>query len=162
MMASNMTVTIFFIEISEGSFIYDVAILRVQWFCFDSVNKVQCPSLNRITLGQHKSDNINLMIQLNNVFCVLFKNNRTSRIWLKWATDSIIHCPIKQRALYIITNQSTFSIFLNHIATVLKQVWNRSSLFMFFVCVCLFMVAYQSKLSFVQKIDLLPKAKWNK
>ncbi len=31
---------------------------------------VQCPPLNRITLGQHKSDN--RMIQLADIFCVLF------------------------------------------------------------------------------------------
>ena len=35
--------------------------------------KVQCPPLNRITLGQHKSDNNNRMIQLTDVFCVLFR-----------------------------------------------------------------------------------------
>ena len=34
---------------------------------------IQCPPLNRITLGQHKSDNNNLMTQLTNVFCVLFR-----------------------------------------------------------------------------------------
>ena len=34
---------------------------------------VQCPPLNRITLGQHKSDNNNQMIQLTNIFCVLFR-----------------------------------------------------------------------------------------
>ncbi len=31
---------------------------------------VQCPPLNRITLGQHKSDNNNRMIQLTDVFYV--------------------------------------------------------------------------------------------
>ncbi len=34
---------------------------------------IQCPPLNRITLGQHKSDNNNRMIQLTDVFCVLFR-----------------------------------------------------------------------------------------
>ncbi len=35
--------------------------------------EVQCLPLNRIILGQHKSDNTNRMIQLTNVFCVLFR-----------------------------------------------------------------------------------------
>ncbi len=34
---------------------------------------IQCPPLNRITLGQHKIDNINRMIQLTDVFCELFR-----------------------------------------------------------------------------------------
>ena len=34
---------------------------------------LQCPPLNRITLGQHKIDNINQMIQLTDVFWVLFR-----------------------------------------------------------------------------------------
>jgi hypothetical protein len=33
---------------------------------------IQCPPLNRITLGRHKSDNNNRMIQLTDVFCALF------------------------------------------------------------------------------------------
>ena len=41
---------------------------------------VQCPSLNRITLGHHKSENNNRMIQLTDVFCVLFRYNGTSNI----------------------------------------------------------------------------------
>ena len=45
--------------------------------------KVQCPPLNRITLGQHKSDSNNRMIQLAYVFCVLFWYNGTSNIWLQ-------------------------------------------------------------------------------
>jgi len=38
---------------------------------------IQCPPLNRITLGQHKSDNTNRMIQLTEVFCVLLRYNGT-------------------------------------------------------------------------------------
>ncbi len=34
---------------------------------------LQCPPLNRITLGQHKSDKNNRMIKLTDVFCVLFR-----------------------------------------------------------------------------------------
>ena len=30
--------------------------------------EIQCPPLNRITLGQHKSDNNNQLIQLTDVF----------------------------------------------------------------------------------------------
>jgi hypothetical protein len=41
---------------------------------------IQCPPLNRITLGQHKSDNNNRMIQLTDVFCVLFINKWASHI----------------------------------------------------------------------------------
>jgi len=38
---------------------------------FVTKNHLQCPPLNRITLGQHKSDNYNRMIQLTDLFCVL-------------------------------------------------------------------------------------------
>ena len=34
---------------------------------------IQCSPLNRITVGQYASDNINRMIQLTDVFCVLFR-----------------------------------------------------------------------------------------
>ena len=34
--------------------------------------QIQCPLLNRITLGRHKSDNNNRMIQLTDVFRALF------------------------------------------------------------------------------------------
>ncbi len=34
---------------------------------------MQCPPLNRITLGQHKSDKNNRMIQLTDVVCVLLR-----------------------------------------------------------------------------------------
>ncbi len=43
---------------------------------------IQCPPLNRITFGQHKSDNNNRMIQLTDVICVLLKFNRAINIWL--------------------------------------------------------------------------------
>jgi len=62
---------------------------------------LQCPPLNRITLGQHRSDNNNQMIQLTHIFCVLLRYNGTSNIWLHYAADSIIRDPIKRRALYI-------------------------------------------------------------
>ncbi len=39
---------------------------------------IQCPPLNRITLGQHKSDNNNQIIQLTDVLCVLLR--------YKWAS----------------------------------------------------------------------------
>jgi len=41
---------------------------------------IQCPPLNRITLGLHKSDNNNRMIQLTDVFCVLLMYNGISNI----------------------------------------------------------------------------------
>jgi hypothetical protein len=40
---------------------------------------IQCPPLTRITLGEHKSDNKNRMIQSTDVFCVLLK--------YKWANN---------------------------------------------------------------------------
>ncbi len=39
---------------------------------------LQCPPLNRITLGQHESDNNNRMIQITDVFCVLSRYKWTS------------------------------------------------------------------------------------
>ncbi len=62
---------------------------------------IQCPPLNRITLGQRKSDNNNRMIQLTNVFWVLLRYNGTSIIWFQCAAESIICDLIKRRALYI-------------------------------------------------------------
>ncbi len=41
--------------------------------------QIQCPPLNRITLGQNKTDNNNRMIQLTDVFCVLSR--------YKWASS---------------------------------------------------------------------------
>ncbi len=35
--------------------------------------KIQCPPLNRITLGIPKNDNNNRLIQLTDVFCVLLR-----------------------------------------------------------------------------------------
>jgi len=37
--------------------------------------QIQCPPLNRITLGQHKSDNNNRMIQLTDLVCVHLRYN---------------------------------------------------------------------------------------
>jgi hypothetical protein len=42
--------------------------------------QIQCQPLNTITLGQQKSDNNNRMIQLTDVFCVLFTYNVASII----------------------------------------------------------------------------------
>ncbi len=39
----------------------------------DTEFQIQCPPLNRITLGQHKSDNNNRKIQLSYVFCLLLR-----------------------------------------------------------------------------------------
>jgi hypothetical protein len=38
--------------------------------------QIQCPPLNRISLGRHKSDNNNRMIQLTDVFCALHLGQR--------------------------------------------------------------------------------------
>jgi hypothetical protein len=55
----------------------------------------QCPPLNGITLGQHRTDSNNRMIQLTELFFVLLRYNGTSNIWLQYAADSIICDPIK-------------------------------------------------------------------
>jgi len=52
------------------------------------------PPLNRITLGLHKSDNNNRIIQLTDIFCELLRYYGTSNIWLQYAADSIIRDPI--------------------------------------------------------------------
>ncbi len=65
------------------------------------IHMVQCPPLNRITLGQHRNDNNNRMIQLTKVSCVLLRYNGTSNIWLQYGADSILRDPIKRRALYM-------------------------------------------------------------
>ncbi len=64
-------------------------------------NDIQCPPLNRITLGQHKSDNNNRMIQLTDVICVLLGYKRASNFWLQWAADSIIRDPVKRWELRV-------------------------------------------------------------
>jgi len=61
---------------------------------------VQCPLLYRITLGQHKSDNNNRMIQFTDAFCVLFRYDGTKNIWLQYAADSINRDLIKGQALF--------------------------------------------------------------
>ncbi len=48
-----------------------VTTIRASGDCY-----LQCPPLNRITLGQHKSDNNYRMIQLTDEFYVL--------LWYKW------------------------------------------------------------------------------
>ncbi len=44
---------------------------------------LQCPPLNRITLGQHKRDNNNRMNQLTDVFCVLLRYRWDSNLRLQ-------------------------------------------------------------------------------
>ncbi len=61
---------------------------------------IQCPPLNRITFGQHKSDTNNRMIQLTDVFYVLIRYKWASNFWLQLTADSIIRDPIKRRALW--------------------------------------------------------------
>ncbi len=43
-------------------------------------HKIQCPPLNGITLGRHRIDYNNRMIQLTDVFCVLLKYNWANNI----------------------------------------------------------------------------------
>ena len=50
----------------------------------DQLTKViQCPQLNRITLGRHKTDNNNRLIQLTDVFCALLIYTWANDIWLQ-------------------------------------------------------------------------------
>jgi hypothetical protein len=42
--------------------------------------KIQCPPLNGITLGRHRRDNNDRMIQLTDVFCVVFLYNWASHL----------------------------------------------------------------------------------
>ncbi len=54
---------------------------KIQWNGFQGSAEdfdIQCLPHNRITLGQHKSDNNNRMIQLTDVFCVLLGYKWTS------------------------------------------------------------------------------------
>ncbi len=46
------------------------------------IYSVQCPPLNGITLGRHKRDYNNRMIQLTDVICALFIYNWADIIWL--------------------------------------------------------------------------------
>ncbi len=48
-----------------------------------STSVVQCPSLNRLTLCQYKSDINNQMIQLTVVFCILLRYKWASNFWLQ-------------------------------------------------------------------------------
>jgi hypothetical protein len=59
---------------------------------------IQLPPLIRITFGQYKSDTNNRMIQLADMFCVLFIYNGPTIF--DSADDSIIRDPIKRRALH--------------------------------------------------------------
>ena len=57
------------------SFTFQLSFITFKnFFNFNCIlkNYIQCPPLYRITSDQHKSDNINWMIQWTNVFCVLF------------------------------------------------------------------------------------------
>ena len=67
---------------------YTICVLKenVSEICFyiiifrrPNLNLVQRLPLNRITLGQHKSDNNNQMIRFTDLFCVLFRFNGTSK-----------------------------------------------------------------------------------
>ncbi len=58
--------------------------------------EIQCPPLNRITLGQHESDNNNRMIQLTDVICVLLSYKWASNFLLHLEVDSNIPDPIKR------------------------------------------------------------------
>ena len=52
-------------------------------YCLHAIMKlhtIQCHPLNRITSGQHESDNNNQMIQLTDIIRVLFWYNGTSNI----------------------------------------------------------------------------------
>jgi len=73
-------------------------ILNIEMSKIKNIFNAQCPQLNRITLGQRKSDNNNRMIQLTDVFCVLLRYNGTSIIWLQYVANYIIRDPIKRRA----------------------------------------------------------------
>jgi hypothetical protein len=44
------------------------------------VMEIQCPPLNRITLGRHKSENNNRMILLTDVFCAMLIYNWAGNI----------------------------------------------------------------------------------
>ena len=77
---------------------------------------LQHPPLNGIILGQYKSDNINRMIQLTDVFCVLFGFDWTSNISLQYTTDSPFRDLIKQEStvyfcnhLYVRLDQGCFT-----------------------------------------------------
>ncbi len=50
--------------------------------CFELCDSydVQCSPLNRLTLGHHKSDNNNRMIQLTDVYCVLLRYRWASNL----------------------------------------------------------------------------------
>ena len=58
------------------------------------------------------------MIQLINVFCVFFRHNDSSNIWIQKAVDSIISDPIKRRAQYMFRTSeellSSASIWREH------------------------------------------------
>jgi hypothetical protein len=93
--------------------------------------KIQCPPLNRITLGQHESndsesDDNNRMIQLTEDFCALFIYKWASNIWLQKAADPIIRDPIKRRALYCQTELKTKwneYLFINLFMNITLKKW---------------------------------------
>jgi len=51
------------------------------FFSLSFFNLKQCPPLNRVNLGQHKSDNNNQMIRVTEVVCVLLKYIGAFNIW---------------------------------------------------------------------------------
>ena len=56
----------------RGKFRYFIYHIREKIFQKYIAPFEQCPPLKRFTLGQHKSDNNSRMIQLTDLFCVLF------------------------------------------------------------------------------------------
>ena len=66
-----------FSESAKQKYLKSEIVLRM-WYT--KINAVQCPPLNRITLGQHKSGNNNRMFQLTDIFFVLFRYNGLSNI----------------------------------------------------------------------------------
>jgi hypothetical protein len=82
-------------------FIIKILFLYYPWnkSCYYHIIIIQCPQLNRITLGHHKSNNNNRLIQLTDAFCVLLMYWLANDFWLQLASDSSNRDPIKRRAL---------------------------------------------------------------
>ena len=72
-------------------YFWNKSFLLLSPYVFASFFLMQCPPLNKITLGQHKSDNyINQIIQLTDEFCALFRYNGTCNIWIQWAANPLL------------------------------------------------------------------------
>jgi len=59
---------------------------------------IQCPQLNRITLGSHENDNNNRMIQLTDEFFVLYYNYIKRLILVSVIQSSGRHCILDEHA----------------------------------------------------------------